>query len=78
MLCRVMSQVQKHRVPPRDAPMISGHAQFTTTMQIYTHVDGPARHEALTDFNDCSLPGLTDPLCQTRQSGLALGGMSVA
>jgi len=29
----------KH-VPPRDAQMILGHAHISTTMKIYTHVDG--------------------------------------
>jgi integrase len=42
----------KLRVPPRDAQMILGHAQFSTTMQIYTHVDDEARSQALTGLND--------------------------
>jgi integrase len=46
------SLLKKLRVPPRDAQMILGHAQFTTTMQIYTHVDEDARNEALTELND--------------------------
>jgi len=46
------SLLKKLRVPPRDAQMILGHAQFTTTMQIYTHVDEDARNEALTVLND--------------------------
>jgi len=46
------SLLKKLHVPPRDAQMILGHAQFTTTMQIYTHVDEDARNEALTELND--------------------------
>jgi hypothetical protein len=32
--------------------MILGHAQFSTTMQIYTHVDEEARNEALAGLNE--------------------------
>jgi hypothetical protein len=32
--------------------MILSNAQFTTTMQIYTHVDEDARNEALAELND--------------------------
>jgi site-specific recombinase XerD len=32
--------------------MILGHAHFSTTIQIYTHVDKEARDRALTDLND--------------------------
>jgi hypothetical protein len=32
--------------------VILGHAQFTTTMQIYTYVDEEARNEALAGLND--------------------------
>ncbi|HSR85030.1 MAG TPA: tyrosine-type recombinase/integrase, partial [Streptosporangiaceae bacterium] len=39
-------------VLPRDAQMILGHAQFTTTMQIYTHVGEEARDQARTGPND--------------------------
>lgn len=46
------SLLKKLHVPPRDAQMILGHAQFTTTMQIYTHVDEEARSQALTGLND--------------------------
>jgi Phage integrase family len=46
------SLLKKLRVPPRDAQMILGHAQFTTTMQVYTHVDEEARNVALTGLND--------------------------
>ena len=46
------SLLKKLHVAPRDAQMILGHAQFTTTMQIYTHVDEDARNEALTELND--------------------------
>jgi hypothetical protein len=37
--------------------MILGHAQFLTTMQVYTHVDEQARDEALTGLNDLLTPG---------------------
>jgi integrase len=40
------------QVSPRDAQMILGHAHFSTTMQIYTHVDEEARDRALTGLND--------------------------
>jgi integrase len=46
------SLLKKLGVPPRDTQMILGHAQFTTTMQIYTHVDDEARSRALTGLND--------------------------
>jgi len=36
--------------------MILGHAQFTTTMQVYTHVDEEARKLALTGLNDLLSP----------------------
>ncbi|HET7018043.1 MAG TPA: site-specific integrase, partial [Streptosporangiaceae bacterium] len=39
------------KVPPRDAQVILGHANFTTTQQIYTHVDEAARLDALTRLN---------------------------
>jgi len=51
------SLVKKLHVPPRDAQMISGHAQFTTTMQVYTYVDEEARAEALAGLNDLHTPG---------------------
>ena len=38
-------------VPPKDAQVILGHAHITTTNQIYTHVDEPAKREALTKLN---------------------------
>jgi hypothetical protein len=41
--------------------MILGHAQFTTTMQVYTHVDEEARAEALAGLSICLRPA-TDPL----------------
>ena len=50
------SLVKKLHVPPRDAQMISGHAQFTTTMQVYTYVDEEARAEALAGLNDLLTP----------------------
>jgi integrase len=46
------SLLKKLHVPPRDAQIILGHAQYATTMQIYTHVDDEARSEALTKLND--------------------------
>jgi len=51
------SLLKKLHVPPRDAQMILGHAQFSTTMQIYTHVDEEARNEALAGLNDLLTPG---------------------
>jgi integrase len=39
------------KVPPRDAQIILGHANFSTTQQIYTHVDEAARLEAVTRLN---------------------------
>jgi integrase len=39
------------KVPPRDTQVILGHANFTTTQQIYTHVDAAARLDALTRLN---------------------------
>jgi integrase len=38
-------------VPPKDAQVILGHAHITTTNQIYTHVDEPAKREALSKLN---------------------------
>jgi integrase len=38
-------------VPPRDAQIILGHANFSTTQQIYTHVDEAARLDAVTRLN---------------------------
>jgi integrase len=46
------SLLKKLHVQPRGAQMILGHAQYTTTMQIYTHVDEDARNDALTGLND--------------------------
>lgn len=43
-------------MPAKDAQMILGHAQYMTTMQIYTHVDDEARNEALTGLNDLLTP----------------------
>jgi integrase len=39
-------------VPARDAQIILGHAHISTTEQIYTHVDEPARRDALTRLNN--------------------------
>jgi integrase len=36
------------KVPPRDAQAILGHSRVSTTLEIYTHVDEPARRDALT------------------------------
>ncbi|HXB50774.1 MAG TPA: tyrosine-type recombinase/integrase [Streptosporangiaceae bacterium] len=51
------SLLKKQHVPPRDAQMILGHAQFTTTMQIYAHVDEDARNAAVTELNDLLTSG---------------------
>lgn len=45
------SLLKKLRVPPRDAQMILGHANISTTMQIYTHVDEEARNDAITGLD---------------------------
>jgi integrase len=34
--------------PPRDAQVILGHSRISTTLEIYTNVDEPARRDALT------------------------------
>jgi integrase len=42
-------------VPVRDAQIILGHADFTTTQQIYTDgVGEAARHDSITDRSRCS------------------------
>jgi integrase len=51
------SLLKKLHVAPRGAQMILGHAQFTTTMQVYTHVGEEARAEALAGLNDLLTPG---------------------
>jgi integrase len=38
-------------VPPRDAQIILGHANFSSTQQIYTHADEAARLNAVTRLN---------------------------
>ena len=35
-------------VPARDAQTILGHTRISTTLEIYTDTDGPARRDALT------------------------------
>jgi integrase len=50
------SLLETLHVPPRDAQMILGHAQFTTTMRVYTHVD-EERAEALAGLSDLLTPG---------------------
>jgi hypothetical protein len=70
-------------VPPRDAQIILGHAQITTTQQIYNHVDEAARLDAITKIsrlrgpNEPALwPGMVDsgPLCAAGQNVLPGGG----
>ncbi len=46
------SLLKKLHVPPRDVQMILGHSHFSTTMQVYTHVDEEARSQALSGLND--------------------------
>lgn len=38
-------------VPLKDAQVILGHANASTTQQIYTHVDDAAMREAITRLN---------------------------
>ncbi len=45
------SPLKELGVPPRDAQIILGHANFSTTQQIYTHVDEAARLNAVTRLN---------------------------
>jgi integrase len=45
-------------IPPKDAQVILGHANASTTNQIYTHVDEAAKREAITRLN--RLVGGTD------------------
>jgi len=45
------SLLKKLGVPPKDAQVILGHAHVTTTQQIYTHVDEPAKRDAITRLN---------------------------
>jgi integrase len=44
--------VVERQLHPRDAQTILGHSHYSTTMQIYTHVDDVARNEALTGLNN--------------------------
>jgi hypothetical protein len=70
-------------VPPRDAQIILGHAQITTTQQIYNHVDEAARLDAITKISrlrgpiePALWPGMVDsgPLCAAGQNVLPGGG----
>jgi integrase len=45
------SLLKEPGVPPRDAQIILGHANFSTTQQIYTHVEEAARLDAVTRLN---------------------------
>jgi integrase len=38
-------------VPPKDAQVILGHANASTTTQIYTHVDEAAKRDAIAKLN---------------------------
>jgi integrase len=44
----VGSLLKDLQVPARDAQVILGHSRVSTTLEIYTHVDEPARRDALT------------------------------
>jgi integrase len=44
----VGSLLKDLRIPARDAQTILGHARISTTLEIYTDTDDPARREALT------------------------------
>jgi integrase len=45
------SLLKKLGVPPKDAQVILGHANASTTNRIYTHVDEAAKREAITRLN---------------------------
>jgi site-specific recombinase XerD len=44
----VASLLKDLHVPARDAQAILGHSRVSTTLEIYTNVDEPARRDALT------------------------------
>jgi hypothetical protein len=53
--------------------MILGHSHFSTTMQIYTHVDEESRREDLSGLNDLlARVGATTTPTVVRNSGQAL------
>ena len=78
----IASLFKKLRVAPCDGQMIPGHADVSTAMQVYTHVDEEAR-DALTSLNQplggSERPGTVvsfggqPPLPRSRKASLAGG-----